>query len=139
MPRVIAVRPDQVVSIDLQGAVGRFDLAPSAWSKVPCVALAYRYIAPTTALMGPTGLVDLQPYAVVALARARIPFADSVAEAGRVVDAGLLGNGGLDADINRAEAARPTCRRPWGRYARSSARGTASRSGLAAGWPSAWN
>jgi hypothetical protein len=105
VPKVVAHRPDLLVSIDLDGTVGRFDLAATAWGTVPCVSLVYRYIPPTTAVVAGGQLVDLSQTALVALARARVPFASDLAEVTKVVSAPLLGHGSLDADAARAEEA----------------------------------
>lgn len=103
MPKVVVQRPDQLILLDLQG-VSRFDMAHTMWDQVPCLSLVYRFVPSPMAVVAGTQMVDLQPMAIVALARARFPQAKSLSEMGNMAGVSL-GHGSAEADKERMSEA----------------------------------
>lgn len=81
MPRLVATRPGAVaIVVDLSHFAYRIEFTASPWDDTPCLALSYIYPPSQTFMIRPQDglLVDLRPYAQLALLRVPVSFADKV-------------------------------------------------------------
>lgn len=102
MPRIVALLPNGVASVDVGHYACRIDLATTTIRGSPAFSLVYRYPPNPVALMQPDGRpIPMAAFGVVALARASAQgVARAVEELDRVVEVSLDG-GTREKDIAR--------------------------------------
>lgn len=100
MPRIIALLPGAVASVDLGHFACRLDLGVTQVGTVPALALVYRFPPSPPALFINNALVSLASFAQITLVRSVMEFAEDTQSVQRVADVGLAG-GTREADAAR--------------------------------------